>query len=446
MPGTQKKHIMHALKTTVAACIAGMGCACVVIGMPSMIIASDPMEEINKRFQQRKETGDAALLDVHQQYRAQRAAMEVQWKQREQAIADRWQEVKREAEKKWDHARRSNQTEWIDYSPSYEARSTVDFEHGVIAITVLVPIGEAGSSQADPAAVLLAMKEAQAEAGAAGAPRFAEASAADPASVMIARAALPAAWTKIVQQFEQVFSKEARAGRPVLANQVVAKSGAPVAPQAAKSFVESEVIPNAVVEDKPMQAQDGITRVQVTATVSLASDHLRQRAQLYREEVAVHAKRHGLDPRLLYAIIHTESYFNPLAQTPAPAYGLMLLVPRGPARDAYNYLYKNDIVLDDGYLQDPAHNVELGAAYLHLLRRQLVPNMEDGEKNNYLVACAYTWGLDKTRDQILKQARVQDLTSTQVFTLLSQKTPENTRAYLNRVKDRIAMYESLTPK
>ena len=417
-----------------------------IAGALSPAMAGDPMEEINKRFQQRKEAGETALLDVQQQYQAQRAAMEMQWKQREQAIAARWQQVQREIERKWDRARRSNEKEWVDYSPAYEARSTVDFEKGVIEITVLVPIGETGSSQADPAAVLLAMKDIQAEAGAAGSPKLAAVSAADPASVMIARAAMPAAWAKIVQQFEQVFSKEARAGRPVLANQVVAKSGTPVAPQAAKSFVESEVIPNAVVEDKPMQAQDGVTRAQVTAKVPLAPDHLQKRAQLYQDDVAAHAKRHGLDPRLLFAIIHTESYFNPLAQTPAPAYGLMLLVPRGPARDAYNYLYKNDIVLDDNYLQDPARNVELGAAYLHLLRRQLVPNMEEGDKKNFLVACAYTWGMDRTRDQILKQARVQDLTSTQVFTLLTQKTPESTRAYLNRVRDRIALYESTTPR
>jgi len=437
---------MQVSRQTVAAVIAWLGLTGLVIGTPSATLAGDPMEEINKRFQQRKEAGETALLDVQRQYSAQRAAMEMQWKQREQAIADRWQQVKREAEKKWDRARQSNEKEWVDYSPSYEARSTVDFEQGVIAITVLVPISETGSSQADPAAVLLAMKDIQTEAGAMGAPRLAAASTADPASVMIARAAMPAAWAKIIQQFEQVFSREAKAGRPVLANQVVAKSGTPVAPQAAKSFVESEVIPNAVVEDKPMQAQDGVARAQVTAKVPLAPDHLQQRAQLYRDDVAVHAKRHGLDPRLLFAIIHTESYFNPLAQTPTPSYGLMLLVPRGPARDAYNYLYKNDIVLDDGYLQDPAHNVELGAAYLHLLRRQLVPNMEEGDKKNFLVACAYTWGMDKTRDQILKQARIQDLTSTQVFTLLTQKTPENTRAYLNRVKDRIALYESLPPK
>ena len=422
-----------------------LGVTGMTVALPPAM-AGDPMDEINKRFQQRKDAGETALLDVQQQYQAKRAAMEAQWKQREQAIAARWQQVKREAEKKWDRAHQSTSKDWVDYSDTYEARSTVDFEKGVIEITVLVPIGETGSSHADPAAVLLAMKDIQAEAGAAGSPGLAAASAADPASVMIARAAMPAAWAKIVQQFEQVFSKEARAGRPVLANQVVAKSGAPVAPQAAKSFVESEVIPNAVVEDKPMQAQDGVTRAQVTAKVPLAPDHLQKRAQLYQDDVAAHAKRHGLDPRLLFAIIHTESYFNPLAQTPAPAYGLMLLVPRGPARDAYNYLYKDDIVLDDNYLQDPARNVELGAAYLHLLRRQLVPNMEEGEKKNYLVACAYTWGLDRTRDQILKQARVQDLTSTQVFTLLTQKTPESTRAYLNRVRDRIALYESPTPR
>jgi membrane-bound lytic murein transglycosylase C len=438
--------MMQESRQTAATFIAWLVLTGFVIGAPSTTLAGDPMEEINKRFQQRKEAGETALLDVQRQYSAQRAAMETQWKQREQAIADRWQQVKREAEKKWDRARQSTHKDWVDYSPAYEARSTVDFEKGVIEITVLVPIGETGSSQIDPEAVLLAMKDIQADAGATGAPRLAAASAADPASVMIARAAMPAAWAKIVQQFEHVFSKETRAGRPVLANQVVAQSGAPVAPQAAKSFVESEVIPNAVVEDKPMQAQDGVPRAQVTAKVPLAPDHLQQRAQLYKEDVATHAKRHGLDPRLLFAIIHTESYFNPLAQTPTPSYGLMLLVPRGPARDAYNYLYQNDIVLDDGYLQDPAHNVELGAAYLHLLRRQLVPNMEEGDKKNFLVACAYTWGMDKTRDHILKQARVQDLTSTQVFTLLSQKTPETTRAYLNRVKDRIALYESLTPK
>jgi hypothetical protein len=54
--------------------------------------------------------------------------------------------------------------------------------------------------------------------------------------------------------------------------------------------------------------------------------------------------------------------------------------------------------------------------------------------------------MDKTRDQILKQVRIQDLTSTQTLTLLNQRTPEPTRVYLNRVRERMAIYDSLTAK
>jgi len=434
---------MRVIRPTLVKLIVGFFLPAVAAGELAPAAAGDPFEELNKRFQQHKESVENSLLDVQQQYRAKRAAMEAQWVQREQAIAARWELVKREIEKKWDRARQSTAREWVDYSSSYEARSTVDFENGVIEITVLVPISEQGSSHVDPTSVIVAMRALQTAFASTGTPSLALATAADPASLVIARAALPSAWAMIAQQFEQIFSREAKAGRRVLANQVIAKSGTPVTPQSTKSFVESEVIPHAVVEDQPMLAQDGIARAQVTATVPLAPDHLRQRALLFRDDVMTHARRHGLDPRLLFAIIHTESYFNPLAQTPTPAYGLMLLVPRGPARDAYNYLYHDDIVLDDAYLHDPTHNIELGAAYLHLLRRQLVPNMEEGEKKNYLLACAYTWGLPNTRDHVLKQARVQDLTATQVFTLLTQTTPEPTRVYLHRIKDRIALYESL---
>ena len=86
---------MQVSRQTAAAFIAWMGMACLVAGMPSVTNAGDPMEEINKRFQQRKEAGETALLDVQQQYQAQRAAMEMQWKQREQAIAARWRSEER---------------------------------------------------------------------------------------------------------------------------------------------------------------------------------------------------------------------------------------------------------------------------------------------------------------------------------------------------------------
>jgi membrane-bound lytic murein transglycosylase C len=435
---------MTTIPHPLAPLIVGFVLAPFIIGAPSAK-AGDPLAELDTRYQQHKAAGEQALLDVQQQYRARRAATEALWVQHEQAVAARWAQIKREIEVKWDKVRQSTAREWVEYSSSYEARSTVDFVNGVIEITALVPIGEQGSSHVDPASVIVAMRALQAAFASTGSPSLALATAADPASLVIARAALPSAWAKIVQQFQRIVSREAKAGRPVLANQVVDQSGKPVAAETAQPFLESEILPHAVVEKEPMHGRDGVTRAQVTAKVRLAPDHLRQRALLYRDDVLTHARRHGLDPRLLFAIIHTESYFNPLAETPTPAYGLMLLVPRGPARDAYNYLYHDDIVLDGAYLQDPTHNIELGAAYLHLLRRQLLPTLEQNEKTNYLLACAYTWGLSPTRDHILRQAHIEELTPTQLFALLTQKTPEETRIYLTRIRDRLTLYDSLSP-
>ena len=161
--------------------------------------------------------------------------------------------------------------------------------------------------------------------------------------------------------------------------------------------------------------------------------------------VPLYAKQHGIDPRLLYAVIHTESYFNPKAQSPYPTYGLMQLVPRAAARDAYNFLYKDDRVLDDEYLLDPAHNVELGAAYFRLLRKQFFSGLETGDKQTFLLICAYKWGPANVQHKVLKQVRVQDLTDTQVLSLLAQRAPEDTRLYLRQVRDRMGLYEDMLP-
>ena len=78
----------------------------------------------------------------------------------------------------------------------------------------------------------------------------------------------------------------------------------------------------------------------------------------YDHLIRAAAARHGINPALIKAIIHTESAFNPGARSPVGAMGLMQLMP-GTARD-----------MGVGNAWDPAQNIEGGTKYLAWLMRQ----------------------------------------------------------------------------
>jgi soluble lytic murein transglycosylase-like protein len=85
---------------------------------------------------------------------------------------------------------------------------------------------------------------------------------------------------------------------------------------------------------------------------------LLRRTSAYDEHIHAAARRHGLAPPLLKAVMAVESNFNPFALSVKGATGLMQLMP-ATARD---------MSVDDLY--DPAQNIEGGARYLrHLTKR-----------------------------------------------------------------------------
>ena len=87
------------------------------------------------------------------------------------------------------------------------------------------------------------------------------------------------------------------------------------------------------------------------------------------------AKTYGLDPKLITAVVQTESDFNAQAVSPVGAQGLMQLMPATAA----------DLGVTDAF--DPEQNIQAGSKYL----KQLMDRYHGDTK---LVLAAYNWGMD----------------------------------------------------
>ncbi len=89
----------------------------------------------------------------------------------------------------------------------------------------------------------------------------------------------------------------------------------------------------------------------------------------YKEEVLVNAKRVGIDPALLMAVIRVESSFNPYAVSPAGAIGLTQVMP-------HTAKWVSSRLGVSGRLDDPSDNIRIGSSYL----RYLIDKYKDLEK------------------------------------------------------------------
>lgn len=84
----------------------------------------------------------------------------------------------------------------------------------------------------------------------------------------------------------------------------------------------------------------------------------------YDSYIRASATRHGVDPGLMKAMMHTESAFNPNARSPVGAQGLMQLMPATARRFKVSNAW------------NPADNIEGSAKYIAWLMRRFDNNIE----------------------------------------------------------------------
>ena len=107
----------------------------------------------------------------------------------------------------------------------------------------------------------------------------------------------------------------------------------------------------------------GVSRFMKDATALWGDERRRVMAAIIRE-----ARRNGLDPALVAAVIQVESHFDPLAVSDAGAYGLMQVMP--PTARWLLEKRSAPVKIRPAHLFNPVLNIELGTSYLaHLMSR-----------------------------------------------------------------------------
>ena len=146
----------------------------------------------------------------------------------------------------------------------------------------------------------------------------------------------------------------------------------------------------------------------------------------YRESVERYAAQYALEPSLLFAVIRTESGFDPQAVSSAGARGLMQLKP---STLEWARMRQSAEPLDADVLFDPDTNICYGAYVLTLLGELF--------ENEDTVLAAYNAGLGNVQKWLADSRYSSDGVTLHTIPY------EETRQYVTRVRDAQAVYQEL---
>ncbi len=183
--------------------------------------------------------------------------------------------------------------------------------------------------------------------------------------------------------------------------------------------------------------------------IPLVANHNQVRGQQYEHLVRAASERYGIDEALIYALMETESHFNPYATSHIPAYGLMQIVPATAGRDVYQRLRQRNDQPNRSVLFNPAENIDIGTGYLTILRDVYLKDIRHPLSREYAMISAYNGGAGnvlRTFDSDRREAVavINQLSPQQVYNRLHRNHPRaEARGYIKKVTEALGRYRSL---
>ena len=321
-----------------------------------------------------------------------------------------YQQFRDEMERKWGDFKERTKKNWMEYKKGGKVRWDVDFEEGQGTVEVLADESDDEES----------LKKAVAE-------TIAE--------------MIDSRGSETEMPDEESGEKEDVLPEPVLSDQIDIPEDMDTQQYAEEVSDQAEI--------KEVQGEDGQVRQVAVLNLALVPDHLRTRAEKFRSEVESYSNQYDLDPTLVLAIIHTESFFNPMAKSHANALGLMQIVPRTAGRDVYRVLNGEDAIPSSDFLFQPDQNVLFGSTYIDILMNRYMRGIDNKTVHEYLVICAYNTGAGNVARAYINTTnfnnardKINGMSPQENYDYLLANLPwDETKDYLKKVTERRAQYQ-----
>ena len=331
---------------------------------------------------------------------------------------------KQDISKQWGDYKESSKEVWVNYSQGGDIRESVNFKTGEVEIEILVDkktsTKQAVKQAKENVKKLLATTEKQAFENDVVAQKVETALKKHPTVVKTSK-----------------LSNKEKVMTPLVKK--LQTADAQVIEQLAKQMTES-----AAVETRKLK---GKKLVKLSFKIP---DNLSNKAGRYSARVLEIAKKERIPVALVYAVMETESNFNPRAKSHVPAYGLMQIVPVSAGKDATKYLFGKAKVLAPSYLYNGNKNIEIGGAYLHILYHRYLRKIENRTSRLFCAIAAYNTGAGNVAKSFIGSYninraadKINQLSPAEVYRHLRKHLPhDETKDYIQRVARRMAKYQS----
>ena len=371
---------------------------------------------------------------------------------------------------------------WVEYGKDYRSRSVVDFENGGIAVEIAIDESEKQDASLINQRLAEAVEQMLNSRGSANLYQSTD-GVSNPildrpaleGLVDLSMYDLESTPRDIVNQSKKkvppmptVKGKDLPLSQRNVSQKVVSKKEGNLAKKRKQERLDAErrkkelektpkEVDNAAVAQKIVaqsqkkttstKGSDGKERQIVKVEMALVSDRISKSAALYKDLVAEYSAMYQIEQPLIFAIIETESAFQPKAVSHAGAYGLMQLIPTSGGREAYRYVYKEDRIPQTSELFNPRFNIQLGTAYLRWLTNAL-KSVNDEHCRRLCVIASYNAGTGSlglafigTLNVGRAYPHINALDYNQLYSHLTTKLPsQETRDYVVKVTKRREKY------